>query len=58
MIRWPTSAVTGVWTAAASPSVVVIGVEPMKPSTLIAVHVSLLALVIVPLITIGPWSGM
>ena len=57
-IRWPTSAVTGASAAAASSAVVVIGSEPTKPSTLIAVHSSSESLVTVPRMTIGPLSGM
>ena len=58
VIRWPTSAVTGVSAAAARSAVVVIGNDPTKPSTLIAVHSSSEVFVIVPRMTIGPLSGM
>jgi hypothetical protein len=57
VIRWPMSAVSGVWVAAVSSAVVVSGVEPMNPCTLIAVQVWSEALVTVPWMTIGPLSG-
>ncbi len=58
VIRWPTSALTGVRAAAASSAVVVIGAVPTKPSTLIAVHSWSESLVTVPRTTIGPLAGM
>ena len=57
VIRPPTSASIGVFTAALSSSVVVSGESPMKPWTLIAVQVWSDTLVTVPVTTIGPWSG-
>jgi hypothetical protein len=57
VIRWPTSASIGACAAAARSAAVVIGVVPMKPWTLIAVHVRCDSLVTVPRMTIGPCSG-
>ncbi len=57
VIRSPTYASTGVFAASLSASGVVIGALPMKPWTLIDVHVRSDSLVTVPVIMMGPLSG-